>query len=58
VSFPTYDKAALLLLPLPVVPHRITLAVRDMDGGLAQFTAIDKPDRDQAHLPARCHAPM
>ena len=45
VSFPTHDNEALLVLPLPVVPHRITLPVRDMDGELTQLIPLDKPDR-------------
>src|SRR5262245_28738789 len=37
----TRPTAALRLLPVPGVPHRLTLAVREGDGGLAYLTALD-----------------
>jgi len=44
LGFPPHDKKASLGLPVPVVPHRITLAVRKVDGRLAQPATVNKPE--------------
>src|SRR5262245_36335648 len=53
VRFPPPDTAALRLLPVPGVPHRLTLAVREGDGGLAYLTALDNPAGVAQALPRR-----